>query len=257
MHFKLNNLKLKWSWKFVGLLTLIFGLIGLAYLGFWLSTPYQPDQVAVAALNSGAGINVKLDSDLILFQKEQVDLKQGVILYPGGRVKPEAYAQLCRKLAEKYGLCAIVKMTFNLAIVSPNNGDKLIQKFPTIQNWMVVSHSLGGPAAARFIQSGQDKISELVLLASYSDVNINSNKIKVLSISGSKDEVMKAELLQKNSKNLPSNAKYEVIQGGNHAQMGNYGAQDGDGTADIDSANQKELVLNLIQNWSSFELLDN
>jgi hypothetical protein len=42
---------------------------------------------------------------------------------------------------------------------------------------------------------------------------------------------------------LPSDAKYVVIDGGNHAQFGDYGLQPGDNAATISRADQQAQVV--------------
>jgi len=45
---------------------------------------------------------------------------------------------------------------------------------------------------------------------------------------------------------LPDGSREYVIQGGNHAQFGNYGKQDGDGIAGISSDEQQHSTVELI-----------
>ena len=44
---------------------------------------------------------------------------------------------------------------------------------------------------------------------------------------------------------LPHGTIMQVIQGGNHAQFGNYGLQPGDGTATISAADQQRQAADL------------
>jgi hypothetical protein len=60
----------------------------------------------------------------------------------------------------------------------------------------------------------------------------------VLSIYGSEDGVMNREKYEKYKENLPSILTEIIIDGGNHANFGLYGRQDGDGSAEIDAFDQ-------------------
>ena len=46
----------------------------------------------------------------------------------------------------------------------------------------------------------------------------------------------------------PDNLEY-IIDGGNHAQFGNYGAQDGDGKADITAEQQQRETCDVFRLW--------
>ena len=52
--------------------------------------------------------------------------------------------------------------------------------------------------------------------------------------------------LEKGADLLPENHKSYVIEGGNHAQFGNYGKQKGDGEADISGVEQQRRTEELI-----------
>jgi hypothetical protein len=43
---------------------------------------------------------------------------------------------------------------------------------------------------------------------------------------------------------LPPDTVWVVIEGGNHAQFGNYGFQPGDNVATISAVNQQEIIVN-------------
>ena len=57
-------------------------------------------------------------------------------------------------------------MNFNLAILSPNRADSIINNYKDIDTWVIGGHSLGGVMASNYALKN-DKIKGLVLLASY------------------------------------------------------------------------------------------
>ena len=61
----------------------------------------------------------------------------------------------------------------------------------------------------------------------------------VLSIYGSEDKVLDLEAYNNSKDLMKDNFTEFIINGANHAQYGNYGNQDGDGTAKISDETQQ------------------
>jgi hypothetical protein len=68
----------------------------------------------------------------------------------------------------------------------------------------------------------------------------------VLTIYGSEDGVLNMKNMEEGRKYLPDHAEEYVIEGGNHAQFGNYGEQKGDGIASISHSEQQNLTKEFI-----------
>ena len=156
-----------------------------------------------------------------------------LIFYPGGKVEYTAYAPLMRELAEEGIDCYLVKMPGNLAFFGVNRADSIMEGFPH-DKWYIGGHSLGGVAASMY--AADHDLDGLVLLASYSTKEIDEPAI---SIYGSNDGVLDLEKYEKAKSNLPADLKEVVINGGNHAQFGDYGEQAGDGKATITAEEQQ------------------
>ena len=74
----------------------------------------------------------------------------------------------------------------------------------------------------------------------------------MLSIYGSNDGVLDMNKYQKNKTKLPPVGKgltEIVIDGGNHAQFASYGAQEGDGAAEISEEEQQAITAEEIISW--------
>ena len=54
---------------------------------------------------------------------------------------------------------------------------------------------------------------------------------------------------------LPADCEHHVIAGGNHAQFGSYGKQNGDGNASVSAEDQQRQTAELVTegNYSSFD----
>ena len=169
--------------------------------------------------------------------------EDALIFYPGGKVEYTAYSALMRDLAEEGIDCYLVEMPANLAFLDTDKADGIIKDFPH-DKWYIGGHSLGGVAASMY--AADHDLDGLVLLASYSTKVIDEPAI---SIYGSNDGVLNLEKYEEAKSNLPANLKEVVIDGGNHAQFGDYGEQDGDGKATITAEEQQRKTADEIVNF--------
>ena len=183
----------------------------------------------------------------IAFEPATPTRTTGVIFYPGGRVDARAYAPLMRSLAENGYPAFIVPVTLNLAFVSPNVAQPVIEAYPQIEQWVVGGHSLGGIAASQFASS--HPVNGLFLQGSYSLPDLSAFNIKVLVMMGSQDGLIPPEVVRSHDENLPTDAQFLTIEGGNHAQFGWYGEQSGDNPATISHEEQQQQVSNALLSW--------
>lgn len=232
------------------LIKIITGIIviGIVSLFIWANDSYKPQALAKEALISDNTVEVKIDK-FISFTPKKIEATKGFIFYPGAKVDPESYAPLCRKIAEQGYEVVIVNMPMNLAILSYNRGEKVINEYSNIKNWVVGGHSLGGTMAAKFA-SENTAVDGVVLLSSYpiGDELKNMGK-EVLSIWGSKDGIVNFENLIKSKKKLPEDTTYVEIEGANHSQFGDYGDQKGDDSPIINREEQIDIAAKNIINF--------
>jgi hypothetical protein len=101
--------------------------------------------------------------------------------------------------------------------------------------------------AASYARSHPYRVQGLFLWASYppeSD-DLSATDLKGLSTYGSEDMVLNLENFNSTLVLLPPGTIRQVIEGGNHAQFGNYGPQPGDGVATISAEDQQAQATNL------------
>lgn len=168
-----------------------------------------------------------------------------LVFYPGAKVEDVAYAKLLKKISRQGVDCFLVHMPCNLAVLSPNKANEVLDAY-SYSHWYICGHSLGGAMAASYAQSHASQLDGLILLAAYSTKDLKNMDLSVLSIYGSKDHVLNLEKYQTNRKNLPKNTVEKVILGANHAGYGTYGAQKKDGKATISNDVQIQKTANLI-----------
>jgi dienelactone hydrolase len=172
--------------------------------------------------------------------------KTALVFYPGGKVDHRAYEPLALRIAQAGILCIVPKMPFNLAVFGINRAERFLASHPEIEHWYVGGHSLGGSMASSFAAKHADQLEGLILLASYTTVDISSLPLSVVSITGSNDTVLSREAYEKYKTNLPKGYTDLVLQGGNHAGFASYGVQKGDGIATLSAAEQQAAAAQAI-----------
>lgn len=216
-------------------------LLMLAVL-FWsyVSAYYKAGDVALDTMKQAEKIS--LDGDYV-FAPEQPSC--GLVLYPGAKVDNKAYAPLAKELSEQGILCAVVSMPAHIAFFDEDAASDVMAKYPDIKEWYVGGHSLGGVVATSYVSKHLDDCKGMILLASYSTNNLQNENLRTLSIYGTEDQVLNRDSYEEHKSNLPTLKEF-VIEGGNHAQFGDYGEQKGDGAATITASEQWMKTVNQI-----------
>lgn len=239
------NLK-KWLRKvFISILVLI-SLGAAGFIG-WASFPSQAQEEALLALQSDSSVKIESYSFGAVFTPTSGKVGTGLILYPGGHVDWRSYSLTANDIASKGFLVIIAKMPFNLAVFAPNSAGDIITAYPQIGIWAVGGHSLGGVMAAEFAATHPESVNGLILWASYpaESNDLSQSSLAVLSISASQDGLTTPNKIDHSRALLPANTRWAIIQGGNHAQFGAYGDQQGDGVALISAIEQRNQIVEL------------
>jgi hypothetical protein len=236
---KTKGFNKKWLW-----LLLLIPLLALSGFVIWAETGPGPMPEAQAALQSNAQVQVTT-SPWLTFQPTDGQATTGLIFYPGGRVDPGAYAPAAQAIAEQGYLVVIVPMPLNLAVLSPERGQAVMDAHPEIQKWAVGGHSLGGAMAANFAHGHPEEVQGLVLWAAYpaSSDDLSTSNLQVVSIYATQDGLATGDKIEASRALLPANTKWVKIEGGNHAQFGWYGPQSGDNPASISREQQQQEVI--------------
>lgn len=190
----------------------------------------------------------------------------GLIFYPGGRVDPYAYVELCSEYVERTGHAAfIARMPLDLAVLGATVGVDIVDEHPEIARWSAAGHSLGGVMAANLVSENRGTFEALTLLAAYPTEGdeLNDWDGQAVVLTGENDDVLNAEAFAEGIERMPDervtvdflsevgtgdfNTFLYEIPGANHAQFGNYGEQNGDGVADISRAEQHTIVVDFLE----------
>lgn len=227
---------------FTGLLAVITaGILGFVV---WAELAAQPTDAALQAMESDKLVSVSHEKGFVSFSPAGESPKVGFIFYPGGRVDHRAYAPLVREIAAQGYLAALLDVRLNLAFFDINAADVVSSAYPEVEHWAVGGHSLGGVAAAVYASSRTEQLDGVVLWSSYpSDDSLETSGVKVVSIYGTADGLTTMDEIEASMELLPTDTKFVPIAGGNHAQFGAYGFQDGDNPASIAAEEQWRLVV--------------
>lgn len=230
--------KLKW----IGLSLL--GILLVAVIGFivWTQLTYGPTDEAL----SYAAEAVQVDNRLEFGDRTS---EVGIIFYPGAKVDKEAYAYYGTRLAEAGNFVAIPSLRLNLGILDIDAAETIIEAHPDIERWVVAGHSLGGSAASGYALEHESLVDGVIFLASYPISSMTESGLRVLSISGELDGLATPADIEASRDNVPSDTTFHQIEGGNHANFGMYGPQDGDNDSPLSSKQQLDETLDQIVDW--------
>lgn len=237
------------NWISLGTLLLLAGLVACSAL---------PEE-----LNSNPAVVQQEKANYLLLTPKDNSLQKqtGILFYPGGLVDPHAYIQPLQELTAAGYPVVIVKVTGNLAIFNVGKAAQFRNLVP-VEKWVIGGHSLGGVIASYDVRDAPEDYAGLFLWASFPGEagSVADWQGAVLSLSGEKDGLALAEDVEANKAYLPSpvvvqdiadfprnstagTTIYHEIQGGNHAQFGSYGPQNGDGAASISKEQQHQEII--------------
>lgn len=216
----------------------LLGGIGAAAALLWLK-PFVATDRALAAMASDSTVTVTDTRTAVIFVPTGLRPEAaGLVLYPGARVDPRAYAAVARGIADRGHPVVVLKCPLDLALLcgDPGPGDSS----PLTASWAVAGHSLGGVQASAVVE-GKDG---LVLWAAYPVDDLSGrDDLFVTSISASHDGLATPAKVDAAKPLLPGGTEYVVVQGGVHAFFGDYGDQPGDGVPAITRGEAQEQII--------------
>lgn len=231
--------------RFLFALLLVLLLAAAAFVA-WAALPAQAEPAALAALEGGPDFNALTGGPYYVFFPADGLAETGLLLYPGGRVDPRAYAPLAGAIAGAGYTVVIVPMPLNLAVFDADKAAPVMAALPEVKRWAVGGHSLGGAMAARFVHRHPGAAEGLVLWAAFpaqSDSLAERTELAAASIYGTLDGLATPAEIEASAGLLPPQTLFTTIEGGNHAQFGAYGPQRGDNPAAISPAEQQAQVV--------------
>ncbi|MGP4915975.1 alpha/beta hydrolase [Brachybacterium tyrofermentans] len=209
-------------------LVVVAGALLLAWSRFGLM---EAEQGPLGQVVEDSGVSVTESSTSLILQPAGAGSSAtGLVFYPGAKVEADAYAaRLADLVTEQKMTVVIVKPWLHLALFDRRGLDTFTADLPEVGSWIVGGHSLGGVRACQVARDAD----ALLLLGSYCANGLSERVLPVLSLAGSEDGLSTPEKIADARDLLPGTATLVEIEGASHASFGDYGPQDGDGTASI------------------------
>lgn len=126
-----------------------------------------------------------------------------------------------------------------MAIFNSDAADEIFEKVPYVESWYIGGHSMGGAMASKYASENREKVQGLILLGAYLYGDYPPEK--ALTIYGSLNLSVGEKIDYKEN--------VVIIEGGNHAQFGNYGEQRDDLPATIGWKEQQGIAVKEIVNF--------
>lgn len=232
----------KWRFK---ILVPLFAFVDATVIAFllWSSVYYTADISAESAMLSDDIVKVEKTETGWLFDGPSDET--ALIFYPGAKVDEKAYSPMLRKIAEEDMDVYLVKMPLHLAFFGINKAGEIIDNSAYEQYYMA-GHSLGGAMAADYAAEHESDIDGIILFGAYPT---KVTYLDTLLIYGSEDGVLNRKRVENASSLVSGRLRELVIDGGNHAQFGNYGEQSGDGKAGISVQDQQAQAVEAVRKF--------
>lgn len=221
---------------------LLLGVGGIAIVG-WLR-PYSAVEPAITAMENEGAVYVLETPTRIVMHPSGEEAAVGVMFQPGALVDARAYAAHLRPLVEAGYAVYIPKQPLGIAFLSIGAAEDAREYFPSVEQWVLAGHSLGGTVASLEADNAGPDAAGLLLYGSYPATDISGSlEAAVLSLSGSEDGLSTPEDIDASRANLPADAEFVEIEGASHAQFGSYGVQVGDGVPTLTDDDAREQMV--------------
>ncbi len=216
--------------RVVGGVATIGALVGLVLLRPYAAT--APAVTLTSAVSDSVSV-VSTPTAITLTPKAGAAAytsRVGLVFQPGALVDPRAYVPLLARVAADGHLVVIVKQPLSFGLLALGAPDGPIAEHPEVARWAVGGHSLGGVAASMYAASHSDRVSGLVLWASYPASSLaDRTGLAVASISGTADGLARPATIEARRGDLPASKVFTPVAGAVHAYFGDYGEHAGDG----------------------------
>lgn len=213
---------------------------------------YHSDNIAMQYLEGTDEVKVRKISSGLFLDGSGEDY--AMIFYPGAKVEYTAYLPMLMQMAEQGIDCFLVKMPGNLAFLGSDKAEGIMKDYE-YDHWYMSGHSLGGAMAASYAARHLEELDGLVLFAAYPTDSLVRDGFQVISVYGSEDRVLNQVKMEEGLKWMPADYTEVCIQGGNHAQFGSYGVQQGDGQAQITPQEQWKQTVQAVMTGIGYHIL--
>ncbi len=234
---KINSAKQK-RIKIVLVIVIVVLAVLLAVSLVYLNTGHYSAQFrAITILSYSQNLEAN-EGIYIITPQEPTDT--ALIFYPGAKVEAVAYLPLLEKITEQAGIITVlVEMPFNMAFFDINAATEIMQSMPEIEHFYIGGHSLGSAMASTYAEANSEELEGLIVLGGY--VYGDYPPERSLTVYGTFNSELEEYITY--TENIV------IIEGGNHAQFGDYGRQAGDPDATISAEQQEDITVDAIYSF--------
>lgn len=224
------------KWKKILIASMALILAVTAGFFVYVSDYYPADAAAQDLMDDPS---VRIGSDHVVVTADGSS-DTALIFYPGAKVEYTAYLPILKEITARSGMSSfLVKMPFNLAIFDQDAADDIMEEYPAVSHWYVGGHSMGGAMASDYASNNPEKVQGLVLLGAYLYGSYPEDR--TLTVYG--------DLNTSVAEKVDYSENVIVIEGGNHAQFGNYGRQRGDPEATVSVREQQSITADAVADF--------
>lgn len=224
------------KWKKILIASMALILAVTAGFFVYVSDYYRADAAAQDLMDDPS---VRIGSDHVVVTADGSS-ETALIFYPGAKVEYTAYLPILKEITARSGMSSfLVKMPFNLAIFDQDAADDIMEEYPAVSHWYVGGHSMGGAMASDYASNNPEKVQGLVLLGAYLYGSYPEDR--TLTVYG--------DLNTSVAEKVDYTENVIVIEGGNHAQFGNYGRQRGDPEATVSVREQQSITADAVADF--------
>lgn len=208
----------------------------------WANVLFLADRQVVLDALDNPDVSISIVDEGVLIEPTAVEgPTTGLVFIPGAKVEPIAYAGVLSEVVSASGIAVIItEPTLNLALFDQRPLEAFTAAAPSVTQWTVGGHSLGGVRACFLADSPE--VAALILFGSFCANDLSQNDLAVLSLEGSNDELTTQQQIEDSLGLLPESAERVLIEGANHASFGDYGDQPGDGPLETDRETVRSTI---------------
>ena len=189
-------------------------------------------------------ISTRYPTDAIIYKPVGIEPTVGVVFYAGNPVDYRDYGTLLTAIASAGYLVISPEFPLDTAALNVIAGEEYMKQYPDIQEWFLAGHSHGGGVSTVELALRPNLFKGLILIDSIIGVPVTQEGFPVLTFHATEDlavpgyqhSILMAELAAADTTEV-------VIEGGNHAQFGDYGIQFNDGVAKISKEEQLDITI--------------
>ena len=188
--------------------------------------------------------NTRYPTDAIIYKPVGMEPEVGVVFYAGNPVDYRDYGTLLTAIASAGYLVISPEFPLDTAALNVIAGEEYMKQYPEIREWFLAGHSHGGGVSTVELALRPEMFKGLILIDSIIGVPVTQEGFPVLTFHATEDlavpgyqhAILMEELAAADTTEV-------VIEGGNHAQFGDYGIQFNDGVAKISKEEQLEITI--------------